>query len=249
MENQNSLTVDMIIARFVPILGALLFTIGLGYLIYTSVWEAMNQTVRLGVEFFVSLVIIGSAFSFSERLRYFADIVLGSGILLLYGTLIYGSRTTDAAQAMIPEAATLVTAFLFTLVVAYFASYRKSKVILALGIFGAYMTPFVIGQNDIWASNISFNTYLIYFAAVNIVIFFLGREIAIHDLIPLNLAGLFFGTYTLYTLIYTDKMGIVSTDDMLQGTNFTLFLLVVLVVMSIISIAFSARYFTPKDEL
>jgi hypothetical protein len=70
---------------------------------------------------------------------------MGSGILLLYGTLIYGSRTTDIAiEAKIPEIATIVTAFIFTLAVAYFASLRKSKVILALGILGAYITPFVI---------------------------------------------------------------------------------------------------------
>lgn len=76
MEQQHSLTIDVIIAKFVPIIGALLFITGLGYLIYTSVWEAMSQTMRLGVGFFVSLIIIGSAFSFSEKLRYFADVVM-----------------------------------------------------------------------------------------------------------------------------------------------------------------------------
>lgn len=184
----------------------MLFTVGLGYLIYTSVWKDMEVPMRLGIGFFVSLAIIGTAFSFSDKLKYFADIIIGSGILLLYGTLMYGSRTVDAVQgiipAVIPEVATLVTAFIFTLAVAFFASLRKSKVILILGIVGAYLTPFVIGQNDTWALNMSFNAYLIYFTAVNIVIFLLGKEIAIHDLIPLNLAGLFFGTYTLYALAY-----------------------------------------------
>lgn len=103
---------------------------------------------------------------------------------------------------VIPEVATLVTAFIFTLGVAYFASLRKSKVILILGILGAYLTPFILGQNDTWVHNVSFNAFLVYFAAVNVVIFILGREIAIYDLIPLNLAGLFFGTYTLHALSY-----------------------------------------------
>lgn len=107
----------MIIAKFVPILGAILFVTGLGYLIYTSVWESMDQAMRLGVGFFVSIVIIGSAFSFSDKLRYFADVIMGGGILLLYGTLIYGSRTTDIAIALIPEMVTLITAFFFTLAV------------------------------------------------------------------------------------------------------------------------------------
>lgn len=247
MDTRNWLTIDMIIAKFVPILGALLFITGLGYLIYTSVWEALDQTVRLGIGFFVSVMIIGSAFSFSEKLRYFADVIMWAGILLLYGTLIYGSRTTDVATAVIPEIATIVTAFAFTVLVAYFASLRKSKVILSLGILGAYLTPFVIWQNDIWASNISYNTYLIYFAAVNTVIFFLGRELAIHDLIPLNLAWLFFGTYTLHHLVYSEHIADTSLW-FFQSPEFTLILLSLLVIMSIGSIALSSRYFSAKEE-
>ncbi len=247
MDTRQWLTIDIIIAKFVPILGALLFITGLGYLIYTSVWELMGPTIRLGVGFFVSLVIIGTAFSFSERLKYFADVVMGWGILLLYGTLIYGSRTTDAALVLIPEQATLITAFLFTFAVAYFSSLRKSKVILAIGILGAYLTPFVIGQNDVWASNISFNAYLVYFTAVNIVIFIMGRELAIHDLIPLNLLGLFFGTYTLHHLVYLNKIQDVAWGFWHSNT-FTVILLVVLVAMSILSIAFTSRYFAPNEE-
>ncbi len=49
METPNGITIDQIIAKFVPILGALLFITGLGYLIYTSVWASMSETVRLGV--------------------------------------------------------------------------------------------------------------------------------------------------------------------------------------------------------
>ena len=248
MDTWGGLTINMIISKFVPILGALLFTTGLGYLIYTSVWEEMSQTIRLGVGFFASLVIIGTAFSFSERLKYFADVIMWWGILLLYGTLIYGSRTTDAARALIPEQATLITAFLFTLWVAYFSSLRRSKVILALGILGAYLTPFVIWQNDVWASNISFNAYLIYFATVNIAIFMMGREIAIHDLIPLNLLWLYFGTYTLHSLVYMNKIHDV-TWGFLQSNNFTVILLVILVTMSILSIAFTSRYFAPNEEV
>lgn len=142
--------------------------------------------------------------------------------------------------------ATLVTAFIFTVGVAYFASLRKSKVILALGILGAYLTPFILGQNDVWVRDISFNAYLIYFAAVNITIFILGREIAIYDLIPLNLLGLFFGTYTLHSLSYS---GILQSEpSFFTGESFTTFLLVILVIMSIAGIALSSRYFTEKKD-
>lgn len=172
--------------------------------------------------------------------------LIGTGILLLYGTLLYGSRTTDIAVAAIPEVATLVTAFIFTLGVAYFASLRKSKVILVLGILGAYLTPFILGQNDSWVQNISFNAFLIYFSAVNIVIFLLGREIAIYDLIPLNLLGLFFGTYTLHALSYSGMTQV--TTGFFSSDVFTMILLIVLVMMSIGGIALSSRQFTAKRE-
>lgn len=245
-DQSHGLTIDMVIAKFIPIIGALLFITGLGYFIYTSVWEDLDVTMRLGVGFFVSIAIIGTAFSFSDKLRYFADVVMGWGILLLYATLLYGSRTTDIAEAVIPEVATLATAFIFTLGVAYFASLRKSKVILILGILGAYLTPFILGQNDSWVQNISFNAFLIYFAAVNVVIFLLGREIAIYDLIPLNLAWLFFGSYTLHSLSYSwlTQVG----PGFFSGETFTVILLSILVIMSIASIAISSRYFTDKKE-
>ena len=43
----SGLTIDMVIAKFIPIIGALLFVTGLGYLIYTSVWQDLAITMRL----------------------------------------------------------------------------------------------------------------------------------------------------------------------------------------------------------
>lgn len=74
---QKGLTIDIIISRFIPIIGVLLFTIGLGYLIYTSVWISLGVMEKLGLGFFLSLVISVGAFSFSDKLRYFADVVMG----------------------------------------------------------------------------------------------------------------------------------------------------------------------------
>jgi hypothetical protein len=76
----------------------------------------------------------------------------------------------------------------------------------------------------------------------------MGREIAIHDLIPLNLLGLFFGTYTLHHLVYTGDIQNISVN-FFQGSTFTLILLALLVVMSVMSIAFSSRYFSSQEEV
>ena len=139
--------------------------------------------------------------------------------------MIYGSRTVDiATQTTMPEVATLFTAFFFTLAVAYFASLRKSKVILAMAMIGAYITPFVIGTNGDWGHSMSYNAYLTYFAAVNFAIFALGREIATHDLIPLNLLGLFFGTTTLHALSYSGALA-TAHDTFFGSEDFTAILL------------------------
>ncbi len=46
-ESSETITIDMVIAKFLPIIGAILFITGLGYLIYTSVWDSMGEMMRL----------------------------------------------------------------------------------------------------------------------------------------------------------------------------------------------------------
>jgi hypothetical protein len=240
---EGGLTIDKIIEKFIPVVGALFFIIWLGYLLYTSVWVGLTQEIKLWLWFFLSIVIIGWAFSFSEKLSYFADVVMGGWILLLYGTLIYGSLTTETLSATIPEVGTLVTASLFTIVAAYLASIRHSKVILALVLLGAYLTPFVIGGE--WGtSTLSFNSYLIYFVIANVVVFLLGREIALRDIVPLNMIGLFLWTTTLYALSYRNMQPMSG----LQGDTFTLILLTILVIVSVFGIILSSRSFASSEE-
>jgi Predicted membrane protein (DUF2339) len=245
---REGITMDKIIEKFIPIAGALLLIIGFGYLIYANAWVNLPMEIRIGLGFFFSVVIIGGAFSLPEKMRYFTDIGIGSGVLLLYGTLMYGSRTTELATAMIPEAATLFTAALFTIAVAYFASKRSSKAILILGMPGAYLTPFVVGQNDIWVQNVSFNAYLIYFFAVNVAVFLVGREISVRDIIPLNIVGLFAGISTLWSLSMSDSINVVRPGNLLTGELFTAILFAVLVVFSIWSILLSAKKFNQNDD-
>lgn len=76
-ESPKPITIDMIIAKFLPIIGVILFITGLGYLIYDSVWNELLITMKLAIGFFVSILIIGTAFSFSEKLRYLADVAIG----------------------------------------------------------------------------------------------------------------------------------------------------------------------------
>jgi hypothetical protein len=243
------LTVDKIIEKIIPIVGVIFLTIGVAYLLYTSVWVHLDVTVRLGLGFFLSLAVIGGSYSFSEKSRYFADLGIGAGILLLYATLIYGSRTTDLAKAaVIPEIATLVTAFIFTVAISYFSSIRKSKAILVLGMIGAYITPFVIGQNDVWVQNISFNAYLAYFLAVNVVIYLLGREVSVRNIIPLNMVGLFVGTSTLYHLSYYAGISKIVADNFFTGEIFSAFMFFVIVVFSMCSILLSAKKFEENDD-
>lgn len=145
--------------------------------------------------------------------------------MLFYGTLIYASRNTDIATALFPEHVSLIVVFLFTGAISYFAKIRNSKEILVLAIIGAYLTPFVIGQEDSWKYVLSYNSYLLYFFAVNLAIFVLSRTMFLGDIVLLNGVGLLVGTTLLRTLAYDTPMGDMAnflTSDTLSGVLFML---------------------------
>lgn len=240
----EKITLDAIISRFVPIIGAILFITGLGYLIYTSIWESLDIMIRLGLGFFISFLIVGTGISLTKKLGEFSDVIIGGGILLFYGTLIYGSRTTDLATATIPEVATILTSAIVTIVMALLAGQRKSLTIIILGILGAYLTPFVIGQKDVWLSNISFNSYLLYFAFINATIFGLARDIDIKKILPLNIAGLFVSTTMIYELIYEK----VIPNNFFTSLEFSVLLMAIIVALIVGALAFSSKFFAKNSQ-
>jgi hypothetical protein len=144
---------------------------------------------------------IGAGYGSADRLKYLADVIIGGGVILLYGTLMYGSQATDIGGTVIPEISSLIIAVFFTLAVTYFAAERKSTVIFVLGMSAAYLTPFVIG-GEFGSSQLSFNSYLIYFASVNIIGTLIGRDFSVRIIQPLNTIGLLFGTASLYLFAY-----------------------------------------------
>lgn len=202
-------TSDMIIEKIIPIIGALLLVSGLWYLIYTSVWVILWQEIKLFIWFVTSFLIIFLWLKFSEKLRYFWDVIIWIWILLLYWTLVYWSRSDLWQTAQIPEIMSLIVSFIFTSIVSYFANIRKSKVIIILSLIWAYLLPFVIWQNGSWQQSISFNSYLIYFAWINIVLFQMAKDFELKSITPLNIWWLFFWTTSLYNLSYS---GIVSNS-------------------------------------
>jgi hypothetical protein len=248
--NNNSewITIDKIIEKFIPVIWAIIFITWLGYLLYTNVWVDLLIEVRLWLGFFISLLIIWTATTFSEKLKYFADIWVWGWILLLYWTLMYWSRATEVSSAVIPEVATLITAFIFTSAIAYFSLFRKSKVILILSMLWAYLTPFIIWQNDVWAQSISFNSYFTYFASISVVVFLIWREISIRKIIPLNMLWLFVGTSTLYNLSYTNWITELNASWFFGWEIFSAILFTFLSVFSIWSIIISSKKFEEKDE-
>ncbi|HRI36839.1 MAG TPA: hypothetical protein PK765_07500 [bacterium] len=70
------MNIDRFIARFIPIIGAVFFIIGLGYLIYTSVWLTIAYEAKIGVGAFASVLLIGAGYSFRESMRFYADVIV-----------------------------------------------------------------------------------------------------------------------------------------------------------------------------
>jgi hypothetical protein len=73
----TELTLDSFIEKILPVIGALLFVVGLGYLLYTSVWPDLDTGVRLGLGFFLSGCCIAGGYAASDRYRYLADVTIG----------------------------------------------------------------------------------------------------------------------------------------------------------------------------
>lgn len=153
------------------------------------------------------------------------------------------------ASAIIPEMATLITAGIVTVALVYFASFRKSLVILVLGMLGAYLTPFVIGQNGVWASNMSFNAYLIYFAMVNGIILFLGKSLIKEHFLYISVAnfgGLFVGTFMIYALMYNNY--IIDSSNYWTSIDLSVIIMTIIVILSLYALVQSSQTNTEEHH-
>jgi hypothetical protein len=134
---------------------------------------------------------MGSGFGLQQKLKQFSDVIIGGWILIFYISLIYWSRFESPSDILIPEVASLGIALIFALAVWYFSQLRQSKTILGMGILGAYMTPFFLGQEWVWNFDLSYNQFLIYFLGINIALFFAAKKIFLKDIVLFNMMGLF----------------------------------------------------------
>jgi hypothetical protein len=80
----------------------------------------------------------------------------------------------------------------------------------------------------------------------NISIFLLGKEIALRDLIPLNMLGLFFGTSSVYYFGFENSTS--SWYGIISDATISAFLLLLLAGFSIYTIAINAKKFNTKEE-
>lgn len=237
---------DIIIEKILPIIWALLLVAWLWYLIYTNIWINLWDLIKIIIWFIFSIIIISSWLLFSSKLRYFSDVIISIWVLLLYGTLIYWSRSTATRDLLIPEVFSLVISFAFTFIISFFASVRKSNVILILSMLWAYLTPFVIWQNDSWVQSISFNSYLIYFAWVNIVAYQLWKDLSIKSIIPLNILWLFFWTSSLYALSY--KWSVINNPSFYNWDNFSAVLFLLISIFIVWSVVITWKHHEEKQD-
>ena len=93
----------------------------MSYLFYEGVWQKLNETGRLTLGFLTGIALISGSYALEKKSKIIADAVLGGGLLMLYLSLIFGSRfQTENVQVLIPETWALIIATLFTMGVAFF---------------------------------------------------------------------------------------------------------------------------------
>jgi hypothetical protein len=209
MVSVNKSVIDDIIKNGFPIVGILFVVSGMSYLFYEGVWQKLNEPGRLVLGFLTGVAMISGSYAVEKTAKIIADAVLGGGLLMLYLSLVFGSRfQTENVQALIPETWALIIATLFTLGVAFFSYTRRSQYILLVGILGGYLTPFFIGESggfkqfiaeeDVFHYSLQLPAFLIYFAAINVAILIVASRFFLRGIGILNSLGLFIGTLSLF---------------------------------------------------
>ena len=107
----NKSAVDEIIKNWFPIIGILFVVAGMSYLFYEGIWQRINETGRLTLGFLLGLALITGSYSIEKKSKIIADAILAGGLLMLYLTLIFGSRfDAGATKVLIPETWALIIA-------------------------------------------------------------------------------------------------------------------------------------------
>lgn len=208
MTTAKGSVIDDIIKNWFPVMGILFIVAGMSYLFYEGIWQKLNETGRLTLGFISGIALISGSYPLEKASKIIADSVLAGGLLMLYVSLIFGSRfETIEQQAVIPEAWALLVAIFFTFGVAFFAYIRQSQYVLLVGILGGYLTPFFIGPDDqfvdfikearVFHYNLPLLAFLIYFLAINMAILLTANRFFLKGIGLLNALGLFIGTITL----------------------------------------------------
>ncbi len=247
--NQEKSMVDYIIKKWFPIIGVLFVVGGISYLFYDGLWQSLSEGGRLTLGFVLGILFIAGGYSFDKKLKGFADVVIGGGILILYLTLIFGSRFEGVNSALIPELWALIVALIFSTAVAGYSYSRKSKHILALGLLGGYLTPFFIGKAGEFHSylasgnafdyNLSLPVFLIYFAILGLAIFLVSNKMFLKGIGLLNSVGLFLGTFSLVAL---------KGDEFSQHTGALVIFSLVVIAFHISAMVINARKFENQSD-
>jgi hypothetical protein len=250
MVTLNRSVIDDIIKNWFPIVGILFVVTGMSYLFYEGIWQRLNETGRLTLGFLTGIALISGSYPLEKKSKIIADAVLGGGLLMLYLSLIFGSRfQTENIQVLIPEAWALIIATLFTMGVAFFSYTRHSQYILLVGILGGYLTPFFIGEagsfkqfiNDqgVFHYNLPLLAFLIYFVAINIAILYVSSRFFLRGIGLLNALGLFIGTLSLAYFMGGD-----FPDN---ANNISIFMILV-VALHIGSMCINAKQFEKETD-
>lgn len=250
MSNQKS-AVDKIIQKWFPVIGVLFILGGLLYLFYDGIWGALDQQGRLLVGFLAGIGLIAGGYTFSNKLKHFADVVIGGGALVLYATFVYAVRFPDVGINAYekPEVISLAVGFLFAAIIAFYSIQRKSKYILGLGMLAGYVTPFVIAYfgnllgyedtREVVGYNSSFITFFLYFVAVNITALYASNKLSLRGFGLLNSLGLFVGSIALLVL---------GGDDFVEYSLFTILTSTVVVGLHIGFMTLTAKTFENENH-
>ncbi len=168
-------------------IGALALIIGFGiFLKIVSSYIVFTPLMKIMTGFIAGLAMIyGSVKLHKDQMKSYAEVLMGTGISILFVTTYCAAGFFN----ILPAPTAIVIGILLTIASYFMAEKYKSFSTIAIGVFGGYLTPFLINANI--STNFLFS-YLIFVNLVSLVYVYKNQ-----DKIAVNFINLVMTAFTI----------------------------------------------------
>jgi uncharacterized membrane protein len=128
--------------KFFTVVGAIAVLFGVGFFLrYAFEQNLITETMRVVLGVIAGIAVIGIGEYLKNKFQYYSQILQGTGIGILYLTFY----AAYSFYSLLGQPAAFVVMIAITLSAVYLAVRANSQAMAGAALFGAYITPFLIG--------------------------------------------------------------------------------------------------------